>query len=93
MIMARSSRQIRVSGHESRRIQIIQFGVPSGNYLDDRVAGQSARRAFGLNSVALVALEPDEPVETVTVDDLSVGGAPRPRLQVVHDPAALSLTP
>src|ERR1700739_3945183 len=35
-------------------------------------------------SVAFVTPEPDEPVETVTVDDLPVGCAPRPLLQVVH---------
>jgi hypothetical protein len=40
----------------------------------------SARR-----SVVLVSLEPDEPVEAVTVDHLPVRCAPRPRLQVVHD--------
>jgi len=55
-------------------------------------AAAAARRASGLNSVALVALEPDEPVETVTVDDLPVGCAPRPRLQVVHDPATFAET-
>ena len=37
----------------------------------------------------LVVLEPNEPVETVTIDDLSVGCTPGPLLQVVHDPATL----
>ncbi len=50
-------------------------------------AGASSRP-----SVALVVLEPDEPVETVTVDDLPVGCAPWPRLEVVHDPATLGET-
>src|SRR5215469_7305844 len=58
--------------------------------LTTRLATIPARCAFGLNSVTLVALEPDEPVETVTVDDLPVGCAPRPLLQVVHDPAAFA---
>src|SRR5258705_11415665 len=52
-----------------------------------RETGAPTRR-----SVALVALEPDEPVETVTVDDLPIGCAPRPRLQVVHDPATFAET-
>src|SRR5215471_11397629 len=43
-------------------------------------------------SVALVALEPDEPVETVTIDDLPIGCTPRPHLQVVHHPAAFGET-
>ena len=41
-------------------------------------------------SAALVTLEPNEPVETVTIDDLPIGCAPRPRLQVVHDPATFA---
>src|SRR5215475_5132357 len=41
---------------------------------------------------ALVALEPDEPVEPVTVDDLPIGCTPRPLLQVVHDPAPFAET-
>ena len=52
-----------------------------------RKAGAPARR-----SAALVALEPDEPVETVAVTDLPVGCAPRPPLRVVHDPAAFAET-
>ncbi len=40
-------------------------------------------------SVAPVALEPDEPVQAVAVDDLPVGGPPGPHLQVFHDPATV----
>src|SRR6202042_1756152 len=45
----------------------------------------------GRHSAAL-ALEPDEPAEAVTVDDLPIGCAPRPLLQVVQDPATLAET-
>ena len=51
------------------------------------MTGRLARR-----SVALVALESDEPMETVPVDDLPIGCAPWPRLQVVHDPATFGQT-
>src|SRR5580698_1019728 len=44
------------------------------------------------DSAGLVALESDEPVEAVTVDDLPVGCAPWPLLQVVHDAAAFAET-
>src|SRR6202021_117373 len=43
-------------------------------------------------SVTLIALEPDEPVQTVTVNDLPIGCAPRPGLQVVHHLAAFAET-
>lgn len=39
-------------------------------------------------SVVLAILEPDEPAQTVPVDHLAIGCSPRPRLKVVHDPAA-----
>jgi hypothetical protein len=55
----------------------------------NRATGQAQDRTA---SVALVAFEPDEPVETVPVDDLPVGCAPWPRLQVVHDPATFGQT-
>src|ERR1700684_2097395 len=45
------------------------------------VGGRPTRR-----SVALVVLESDQPVETVPVDDLPIGCAPWPSLQVIHDP-------
>src|ERR1700689_5832126 len=51
------------------------------------VGGRPTRR-----SVALVALESDQPVETVPVDDLPVGCAPWPSLQVIHDPATFGQT-
>src|SRR5215471_8769276 len=50
-----------------------------------RTATQGLQRRPPIRrSVALVTLEPDEPVETITVDDLPVGCAPRPLLQVVY---------
>jgi hypothetical protein len=45
-----------------------------------------------IHATSVARLEPDEPVETVAVDDLAVGCAPRPRLQVVHDPATFAET-
>src|ERR1700733_13221113 len=46
------------------------------------VGGRPTRR-----SVVVVALESDEPVQTVPVDDLPIGCAPWPGLQIVDDPA------
>src|SRR5215813_9669731 len=43
-------------------------------------------------SIAFVALEPDEPVETVTINDLPIGSTPRPHLQVVYHPAVFGET-
>ena len=42
------------------------------------------------HSVAFVALETDKPVDSITIDDLPIGRAPRPLLQVVHDPATFA---
>ena len=39
---------------------------------------------------ALVILETDQPVQAVPVDDLAVGCAPRPHLEVIDHPAALA---
>jgi hypothetical protein len=43
-------------------------------------------------SGAGVVLEPDQPVKSVAVNDLSVTGAPRTLGQVINDLAALSQT-
>jgi len=51
--------------------------------------GEDPGRLRSELSVAVAALEPDEPVDTVPVDDLSVGVSPRPHLQVIHDLAAV----
>src|ERR1700691_5986188 len=51
------------------------------------VGGRPTRR-----SVALVVLESDQPVQTVPVDDLPIGCAPWPSLQVIHDPATFGQT-
>ena len=44
------------------------------------------------HSVAFVALETDKPVDSITIDDLPIGRAPRPLLQVLHDPATFAQT-
>ncbi len=39
------------------------------------------------DSVGVAGLEPDEPVQTVPVDYLTVGCSPGTRLQIIHNPA------
>jgi hypothetical protein len=70
------------------------FGVPVDGENGAGHRGARARRAAAksvrrLGVQSLAALEPDEPLETVTVDDLAIGCAPRPYLEVIHHPAAL----
>lgn len=36
------------------------------------------------------ALETDQPVEPISIDDLPIGRAPWPLLQIVHDPATFA---
>ena len=52
---------------------------------------RSTRGRYG-RSVALVAFESDQPAEAVTVDHLSIGCAPRSRLQVIQDTATFGET-
>jgi len=51
--------------------------------------GDDARLSSVTRLSVLVVLESDKPVKAVPVDDLAVGCAPRPYLEVIHELAAL----
>ena len=73
---------LRISAGAGRILSTISARCAPGWWSAKKVP---AFGGFSVALVAFVALESDQPVESVTVDDLPVECAPGPPLQVIND--------